>query len=344
MRTFRAGLIGCGGIANRHATILSHLENVELVAFCDIEAERARQFAERYAAGKPAGAQGYAGGKPPTFTSYTEMFERVPLDVVYVCLPPFAHKDEVEQAAARGVHVFIEKPIALDMETADRMVAATDRAGVKTQVGFMSRFGEAIERVKGMLESGEAGAPGLMLGKYFCNSLHSPWWRDKAKSGGQIVEQIIHTFDIVRYLLGEPESIFARTANLFHKEVHDYTSEDVSATVITFRNGAVATVAGSNGAIPGRWISSYELVARNVTVSFADPNHATLTHTNVNPVKEETIAGASDMSLAETLDLLEAIEQDRPTRTPMIEGKKTLELVLAATRAGERGEVIRLRS
>src|ERR1043166_4439779 len=66
------------------------------------------------------------------------------------------------------------------------------------------------------------GAPGLMLGKYFCNSLHSPWWRDKAKSGGQIVEQIIHTFDIIRYLLGEPESVFARTANLFHKEVPDY--------------------------------------------------------------------------------------------------------------------------
>jgi predicted dehydrogenase len=272
------------------------------------------------------------------------MFERVPMDVVYICLPPFAHTDEVEQAAARGVHVFIEKPIALDLETADRMVSATDRAGVKTQVGFMSRFGEAIERVKDLLDSGAAGPPGLILGKYFCNALHAPWWREKAKSGGQIVEQIVHTFDIVRYLLGEPESVYARTANLFHRDVPNYTSEDVSATVIAFRNGAVATVAGSNGAIPGRWISSYELVARNLTASFADANHATLVHTNVDPVKEEAIAGTRDMTLAETLDLLEAIEQDRPTRTPMIEGRKTLELVLAASRAGERGEVISLRS
>src|SRR5438876_12438430 len=101
--------------------------------------------------------------------------------------------------------------LVLTMELAGRMVAATDRAKVKTQVGFMSRFGEAVERVKALLDSGQAGAPGLMLGKYFCNALHAPWWREKEKSGGQIVEQIIHTYDIVRYLLGSPDSVVART-------------------------------------------------------------------------------------------------------------------------------------
>src|SRR5262245_16120988 len=204
MAQFRVGLIGCGGIANRHATILKGLANVEFAAFCDIDGARATQFAGKYAA-----------GKPPVFTDYHEMFAKAPLDVVYVCLPPFAHTDEVERAAERGIHVFIEKPIALDLQTAERMVTATDRAGVKTQVGLMMRFGEAVERVKGMLESGEAGEPGLMLGKYFCNALHSPWWREKAKSGGQIVEQIVHTYDIVRYLLGEPAEVVGRTANLF---------------------------------------------------------------------------------------------------------------------------------
>jgi predicted dehydrogenase len=213
---------------------------------------------------------------------------------------------------------------------------------VKTQVGFMSRFGEAIERVKSLLDSGQAGPPGLMLGKYFCNALHAPWWREKEKSGGQIVEQIIHTYDIVRYLLGEPESVFARTANLFHRDVERYTSEDVSATVIAFKNGAVATVAGTNGAIPGRWISSYELVAKNLTASFADANRATLTHTDTQPPKVEEIQGSRDISEAETLDLLDAIEKGGRTRTPMIEGARTLELVLAANKAGETGEIVRL--
>jgi predicted dehydrogenase len=331
LKSVRAGLIGCGGIANHHARILTGIKNVELVAFCDIEAARARQFAEKYTKGAAA-----------TFTDYATMFNQTPMDVVFICLPPFAHRDEVEQAAARGIHLLIEKPIALDLETADRMVAATDRAGVKTQVGFMSRFGAAVERVKGMIESGEAGPPGLLVGKYYCNSLHAPWWREKEKSGGQIVEQIIHTYDVARYLLGEPESVFARTANRFHQDVPNYTSEDVSATVIAFKNGAVATVAGTNGAIPGRWLSSYELVTRNLTATFADPNHATLVHTNQSPVKEDTIDSDRDFGRAQTLDLLEAIAEDRPTRTPMIEGRNTLALVLAASRSGETGEVIRI--
>lgn len=330
MKTTRAAILGCGGIANSHARILAALDRVDLVALCDIEPSRAEGFREKYAPGAK------------TFTDYRRMYDDVSLDVVYVCLPPFAHRDEVDLAAERGVHVFIEKPIALDLDTARRMVETTTAAGVKTLVGFMSRFGEAVERVKQMLESGEAGPPGLMLGKYYCNSLHAPWWRERAKSGGQIVEQIIHTYDVVRYFLGDPEIVYAATDNLFHREVENYTSEDVSAAVVRFRSGAVAAVAGSNGAIPGRWISAYELVAGRLTAAFTDANHATLTRTDVQPPTSETIEGSRDVMKAETLDLLDAIATNRPTRTPMIEGYKTLELVLAASRAGETGEVVRL--
>ena len=198
------GIIGCGGIANAHARVLSGLEQVRIAALCDIEPSRAEGFREKYAP------------EARTFADYRAMYDALPLDLVYVCLPPFAHRDEVDLAAERGIHVFIEKPIALDLETAGRMVETTRRAGVRTQVGFMSRFGEAVERVKGMLDSGEAGPAGLMLGKYYCNSLHAPWWRERAKSGGQIVEQIIHTYDVIRYFLGEPETVYAATGNLFH--------------------------------------------------------------------------------------------------------------------------------
>jgi predicted dehydrogenase len=329
MKRFRVGLIGCGGIAQRHAKILASLEQTELAALCDVEADRAERFRHEYA---PAA---------PTFTSYRDMYAATPLDIVYICLPPFAHRDEVDLAAERGIHVFIEKPIALDLGTARQMVAATDQAGVKTQVGFMSRFGEAVERVKGMLVSGEAGAPGLMLGKYYCNALHAPWWRERARSGGQIVEQIIHTYDVVRYFLGEPDTVYASTDNLFHRDVERYTSEDVSATVIRFREGAVAAIAGTNGAIPGHWINAFELVAGSLTAVFTDPNHATVTRTGVQPPTVETVAGKRDLMRAETLDLLEAIEQDRPTRVPMIEGYRTLELVLGASRSGDTRAIVR---
>ena len=328
----KAAILGCGGIANAHARVLTELKDqVQIIALCDIAQERAVGFNERY-----------AKNQADVFTDFAEMYRKAEIDVVYICLPPFAHTNEVQLAAERGIHVFIEKPIALNMDIANQMVEAVEKHGVKSQVGFMSRFGEAVERVKAMLDSGEAGQVGLMTGKYMCNALHAPWWREREKSGGQIVEQIIHTYDIVRYFLGEPKTVFCRLDNLFHKDVERYTSEDVSATVITFKNGAVASVTGTNGGIPGKWISAYELVAKNIVVQFVDANQAKLFRTDKSPVEEETITGTIDSMKAETLDLFQAIDTDGKTRTPMIEGAKTLELVLAANNSGITGEIIEL--
>ncbi|MCX8184021.1 MAG: Gfo/Idh/MocA family oxidoreductase, partial [Crenarchaeota archaeon] len=217
----RIGLIGCGGIANVHMQVLSNMKDVQLVSFCDIIEDKAREFNAKYAKGSAA-----------VYTDFTRMLERERLDAVYVCLPPFAHSNEVEIAAENGVHVFIEKPIALDMEKARSMVDAARRHGIKTQVGFQLRFGAAVEHFMKMVERGEAGPVGLFLAKYYCNSLHSPWWRDKSKSGGQVVEQIIHLYDLSRFMAGEPRSVYCRMDNLFHKDVEGYTVEDVSVSVL----------------------------------------------------------------------------------------------------------------
>ena len=332
MQKFRTGLIGCGGIANHHMSIISDLrDKMEMVAFCDIAEERAKSFAEKYK---------YPNAK--LFTDFTKMYEQMNLDLVYICLPPFAHSNEVDLAAENGVHIFIEKPIALDMDTANRMVEKVQQYGVKSQVGFMFRFGEATEKVKSMLENGEAGEPGLMMARYMCNSLHAPWWRDRSKSGGQVVEQIIHLFDLIRYLLGDVDSVFCWMNNVFHTETEGYTAEDVSATALKFKNGAVATVSGTNGAIPGKWLSQCELVTRNLTINFADSNNATLYHTNTKEVEKTEISSKKDIYLAETLDLLEAIEKDADTRTPISEGAKTLELVLAVRESADRGQPVKI--
>lgn len=328
---FRIAFIGCGGIANAHARILKELPNVQLTAFCDLVKERAAQFKEIY-----------GEGKGHVYTDFRKMYDRERVDVVYICLPPFAHTDEVERAAEQGVHVFIEKPIALDMDTANRMVAAVEQHKIKAQVGFLFRFGDAIEVVKEMIASGKAGEPGLFMGRYFCNSLHSPWWRDQSKSGGQVVEQIVHTFDIARYLMGDVASVYCAMDNRFHQDVADYTVEDVSATVLRFRNGAVGTVSGTNGAIPGKWLSDYKVVTRYITVYFDDANNAILHHTDSTSGKTTTIHSEKSVMEVETLDLLQAIEEDREPRTPMREGAETLRLVLAIAKSGETGEVVRL--
>ncbi len=327
---FNVGFIGCGGIAHAHARALSSLsDKVEMVAFCDIEEERARLFSQQY-----------TGGKAKVFTDYRRMYDEVTLDIVYICLPPFAHKDDVDIAAEKGIHIFIEKPIALDMETANRMVEAVERGKVKSQVGFMFRFGTAVQTVKNLLNL--YGPPGLFMGRYMCNSLHSPWWRDKSKSGGQIVEQIIHIFDLSRFLLGKPKKVFAFLNNLFHRDVPDYTVEDISGTTILFENGAIATVSATNGAIPGKWIAQVDLVAKGFTVNFVDANNATIFHT-LNPWEEKKIISSDkNVYLAETLDLLDAIENDRESFVPMREGAESLRLVLSARESAEKGMPIEL--
>jgi predicted dehydrogenase len=328
----RTAILGCGGFAHRHARKLRQLENdFEMVAFCNRTIEKAATFSRQY-----------TNGQAPIFADHHQMFDQVPLDVVVICLPPYAHSDEVEIAANLGVHVFIEKPIALTSEQGWRMVTAAENAGIVTQVGFMFRFGEAIEHLKGMIDSGTAGLAGLMSARYFCNSLHAPWWRRRDLSGGQLVEQVIHMVDLMRFLMGEAMTVYSRQENLFHQEVDDYTVEDVSATVFGFSNGGLGMIYATNGAIPNRWINDYRVVSRNLTVEFTDSNHATFHYTAEPDRRPEVIASDRDIYLSEMQDFLTAIRTGYKTRIPLQEGAKSLDLALAAARSAQTGSEVRI--
>lgn len=331
----RTAILGCGGFAHRHAANLVSLsEDIELVAFCDQNSQNAVTYRETYTNGKAA-----------VFTDHHELIDQVELDLLLIALPPFAHTDEVQLAAEAGVNLFIEKPIALTSQQAWSMVKAVESAGVKSQVGFMFRFGEAIEIVKQLLHSGEAGRPGLMTARYFCNALHAPWWREREKSGGQLVEQVIHMIDLMRYLMGEPVSVFSRQGNLFHQDVPGYTIEDVSATIYSFANGAMGVVYATNNAIPGKWINDYRLVAEKLTAEFSNANTAQLHMTGEDPLVSRSIQSDRNMHLAELLDLIQAIRTGGNTRTPIREGALSLDMALGAVESTQkRQEVLFSRS
>ncbi|RIH87437.1 scyllo-inositol 2-dehydrogenase (NAD(+)) [Calidithermus terrae] len=329
MKRLRVGILGCGGIARAHARVLLELQGeARLVACCDRNLHKAQALAAEFTSGEAA-----------VFTDHHALLEHAGLDLLVVALPPYGHSDEVEQAARRGVHLLIEKPIALELPLAWRMVEAAEQAGIKTQVGFMYRFGEALERLRSL----DTGPVGLVSARYFCNALHAPWWRDRARSGGQMVEQVIHLFDLLRYLLGDPVTVYAKAANLFHRDTPGYTAEDVSATVAAFEGGALGVVYATNGAIPGRWIKDFRLVAHKLTADFTDPNHATFHFTTGPEQPPLEVRSARDLFLAQMHDLIRAIRDDRPARTPIREGAKSLELALAARRSAETGQEVRLR-
>jgi predicted dehydrogenase len=332
MTPLRTGILGCGGFAHRHAQIIGTLpDEVQLAAFSDRTAARAQAFSDQY-----------TGGSAAVFTDHHTMLDQAKLDLLVITIPPYGHTDEVEAAAQHGVHLLMEKPIALTSEHAWSMVEAAESAGIRTQVGFMFRFGEAIERLKTLIDSGEAGPVGLMSARYFCNALHADWWRDKSRSGGQIVEQVIHMFDLMRYLVGDPITVYSRQENVFHRHMPDYTVEDVSATVVSFGGGGLGMVYATNGAIPGTWINDYRVVARNLTAEFTSANRAAFTHTISPDLTQEVIASEKDFRRDMLLDLLQAIRTDGETRTPLREGAKSLDLVLGAAKSAEIHAEVRL--
>ncbi len=332
MSLLRAGILGCGGIAHKHVQAALQLrDQIELVAFCSRKETDARVFADQYTAGRAA-----------IFTDHRMMFDHANLDVVIVCLPPFAHTDEVERAAERNIHLLVEKPIALSSELAWRMVDAAERARIKIQVGLMYRFGAAMQVFKTRYVAGEFGAAGLFSARYFCNSAHTDWKRSREQSGGQLVEQVIHLFDAMRYLLGEPVSVFSRQTNFFHRNIPGYTSEDASATVFSFANGGLGVIYATNGAFPNKWIKDWHIVTQKLVAEFGDWNHATFTPTIAPDLAAETIASEQNVFELQLRDLINAIRTNGQTRTPLREGAKSLDLVLAAARSAERRAEIQL--
>lgn len=324
MSKLRVGMLGCGGIAIRHAQSVAALaDRMELVASCSRSLETAQAFASEH------GGTGY--------DDLDRMLAEAALDFVIVTIPPFARNGEVERIAAAGVHLLVEKPIALDMVAADTMVAAVEASGVTASIGFMYRHGEAVKA----WNAADTGRTLMMTGEFQCNHLHAPWWRIEAQSGGQIVEQLIHQIDLVRFFLGEPDSVYARRARLLHA-APGYDVEDVSAIIFGWDDGRVATLNANNIAVTGVWHKEWSLFGERLTGRFADWSHASFAASSGGSPAQE-IAGETSAFVAQLADLADAIVEGRSPLVPLAEGPRTLKLALAARQSADERREIRLR-
>ncbi len=323
MTRLRVGLLGCGGIAARHAAALAKLgDRMELVACCGRDPDRTDTFAREH------------GGVP--FTDLDCMLD-AGIDLLIATLPPYNRHGEIEHAAARGVHLLVEKPIALDGAAADRMVDAVEAAGVVAAIGFMYRFGDAVRRWRAL----DTGPVGLYVGGYYCNALHAHWWRQRALSGGQILEQAIHQIDLIRHLVGEPDTVYARHANLFHRDIADYDVEDVSAMIFGWDDGRLASLTASNIAVTGVWHKEWMIMAERMTGRFESWDKAVFTHTT-GDATAEAVAPVTDPFVAQLDDVARAIADRRPAYVPLREGARSLRLALAAVASGVEGRELRV--
>lgn len=290
-----AAILGAGNMGKCHGQNLIKL-GVEIAAVCDVKEAARKSFKEELHL-----------ESVKEFSCFDTMLKESQFDMLFICLPPFAQRGQFQKAAMAGKHIFIEKPVALSTEEGRRMLESAKSSGVKTQVGFHMRWGAAVKKLKQLVESGEAGRPVLFNGQYECNSLHTPWWRNVALCGGQIFEQAIHLYDICRYLVAHPKSVIGVMANTCHGHIHDYTVEDVSASIASFTNGAVASITANNCAVPGKWMEKFSIVYENVSVFFEGPNKATFVFTKGGEARYETIDEQWDLKYEEIKDFVSAV-------------------------------------
>ncbi len=226
----KLALIGCGGIGHYH---LSHFvqfkDIVELAGWCDLIKERAEDCQKIAGCGE-------------VFTDYKVMLDTVKPDMVFVCVPPYCHGEIEFDLIERGIHFFVEKPLALDLELARKIRDAAEAKGLITASGFQCRYADLIvQPAKKFCADNQVvlvecsrigGVPGV------------DWWRKKDLSGGQAAEQTIHQFDIIRYMIGDPVEVFSYNARgiITEEEWPGYDTDDLSITACKFENGALCVI------------------------------------------------------------------------------------------------------
>lgn len=323
MKKIRSAILGMGNMGCNHLNILRRMDDVEIVALCARRAETAEQYNQKN------------GTDYPVYEDFDRMLQEQEMDVLYVCLPPYAHCGQIEKAAAKGIHIFNEKPIALNLERGQSMVDAIAKGGVLSQVGYHMRFGKAVRRVRELMESGAAGRPTLFTASYECNSLHTPWWRDRSKSGGQIFEQIIHLYDMAYHMVGDVDVVSGFIANISHQDVPGYTVEDTSAVALRFSSGALGSITASNNAIPDRWVGLFKIVFENMVVEFSDHNNCRIVFTKEGN-REEIVSSAKDSVLEdEDRYFIDVVQGKRPQFASMQEGLVGLKIVSGACESSD---------
>jgi predicted dehydrogenase len=279
---------------------------------CDIDGERCARVAAEH------GATGYA--------DYRAMLAHETLDVVFVCLPPGAQAEQVAAAARAGAAVFVTKPVALDLDTARRTLDALAQSEVINQVGYMARYADITARASELIGSRPLA---MGLGRFMTRIQPGhPWWGKKAISGGQIVEQSTHVFDLLRYFLGEVTEVQCYGHAGLAPEVADF--EDCTICTLRFRSGAIGTVASTYAARVEQG-SGVELVGRDLYLKLVmDTNMSGTTDG-----QEVDYHGEEAGYLRQVQQFLQAVEQHDQSlvRSSYADAVRTLAVTLTADRA-----------
>ena len=318
----RLGVIGAGSLGQAHIRSLARFEDVHIAAVCD----RDRAAAE--AAAKPFEAKAHI--------NFRNLIESEHLDAVFVCLPAFSLGEPERLAARAGIHLFIEQPVALNVQKAREVCGEIENAGVIASVAHTWRQLSGAEKLKGMLSGRKVG---MVLGWRFL-SLPAPGWRRRREaSGGLFMQAGMELLDVSRYLAGEVTSLCAmETEGIGAGRVSDCDIEDAAAVLLGFRGGAVGQIACAD-------VPPYREEAELCVM--ADGLRATLTAEYLEVVEDGKTVREDHRcdSLHEAHGIfLEAVRRGKPelVRSSYADAVVTLTLALAARESIQSGKLVNL--
>jgi predicted dehydrogenase len=321
MEQVRVGFIGAGGIAQRHYDVLRGFHDVKVVAFADPLLERALSLARR--------------GNAKAYEDYRVMLEDEELNALYICVPPFAHGEFEMAAVDLSMPFFVEKPLALEWEKAARISQAVQDKKLLTAVGYHWRYMTTVEEAKELLAD---RPPHLVLGYWLDCTPPPAWWVRDDQSGGQMIEQTTHVFDLARYLTGEVDSLFAMGSHIERAGFPDADIFETTTASLRFASGALGNIS-STCLLNWQHRVGLHLFCQGQVIEISE-HESMIDIGQGRPVNGQR----GDPVVREDRDFIDAVlGTSNHIRVPYGEALKTLQLTLAATQSAKEGREIVLK-
>lgn len=340
-------LIGCGRIATNHVKAVIN-NKLEFVAACDTVSENIENLLAKHDLHNDKSIKRYS--------DYKKMIEEHPeLELVAIATPSGIHAEIALYCIDHGINVIIEKPMAMNMADAEEIIKRSEENGVKVCACHQNRFNVAVQKTRKAIEEGR-------FGKLSHGSIHVRWNRNKdyytqapwrgtwQDDGGCLMNQCIHGIDLLRWMMGgEVDTVYGVT----RQQQHDYLeTEDVGMAVVTFKNGAVATIEGTTNVYPQNLEETLYLFGENGTVKIGGKSTNNL---DVWDFADETEADQANKGLEEQTsnvygnghtslyaDVIDAIKNDRKPYVDAVAGRNALEMILSIYKSMKTGLPVKL--
>ena len=343
MSQINFAIIGAGNIGQIIAEAIAHVPQARVSVVCNRSEGPGRTLAEQHNA--------------EWETDYTQAVTRPDVDAVAVCTPSGAHMEIAVAAAEAGKHLLVEKPLEITLDRVDRIISATETAGVILACVFPRRFAIGALKAKEALEAGRLGTLTMAdvyvkwhrTQEYYDTDWRGTWGLD---GGGALMNQSIHQIDLLQWLAGPVDTVFARTATL----AHHMETEDTACAVLTFKNGALGVIQGATSTWPGD-DAKVELRGSGGSIVLTDGRITVWQLADAEPGEAERMltleevqgSGASDptaigyeMHRRQVVDLVEAIQTQHPPTIQGAEARKSVEIIRAIYRSAQLAQPVSL--